>query len=1063
MSVSGAFGDETRQNLLNNPSFEAIDANGVPNEWMLEKRLHPGGKGEPTLKVGTPAHGGERAVQLSFGPDLEWAYVSQTFWKILAPGEEYLLSVWLRADKPGRASIVLFAQGKHPRKGEKVLSMQRREWLDLTSEWKRYSAGALIDNAGQYIRLWCVVQLHTRGVTLSIDDAQLVHENAEPATQISLHPTHSVGCVLTKTAPVIDGRLDDTCWQRAGIAENFSNTANISEPRPSQQTKVYLLHDEDSLYVGYRCFESDLDSLRQEKTDRDATGLWGDDCVELFLVPPDSSFPGIAIVGTKYYYLLANSLGTQGDNVGLFKVDQWDGKWQARTSREEDAWTVEMKIPFREVDSRPREGAPWRVNFTRSQKRLGENSSWSPLDLKFHDPPRFGNMYFVEEPGDAALVVAAAVALQAGRVTEKWKQSLERTSIETERVLSEVGAVGDASSGVRTRLSKARGKLVSLVRELDAIAPQEALDREEELAERVAGVLDEANALANAADASIRCTGGAAFVVRWAPTITNERILPTSLVSEDGPAEELTLRACPGEYEPASFTVAPMRDVRGLAVTCSGLTSDTGVIGSSAVDIKLVECWYQAFGEPWTGGVSFQRGKVLLPELLVNDDELVRVDLVRKRNLLRVTDPKTGEVRYEDVTGENAALTEDLVIRDAETLQPVNIPAGQVRQFWVTVHVPDDARPGAYEGVLAVRSKGSGDVMLPIRLIVRPFRLAKSVVDQSMIYNGRLSGSDTPVVGSEGDKPPKTETQYAAEMRNMAAHGVTAPIIYQPSDNMDLMRRALEIRKEAGVDTDRFFYCGWGVRPADMGDSTRQVLGGLKKLAGEFGYREFYNFGPDEPTIEQVREQIAPWRFVRELGWKVYLACNALTDTTGALRQDLWNEVKHVVDLFIVGGPPNAKLAEVMHRSGIRIYSYANPQCGIEEPETYRRNYGLLLWKAGYDGAMDYAYHHGFGEHMWNDFDSADLSHPYRDHVMAYPTSEGVVDTVQWEGYREGVDDLRYLSTLLEAIGEAKKDASRAVRARESEEWLKGTDSGGDLDELREGMAARIVELAGKK
>ena len=55
--------------------------------------------------------------------------------------------------------------------------------------------------------------------------------------------------------------------------------------------------------------------------------------------------------------------------------------------------------------------------------------------------------------------------------------------------------------------------------------------------------------------------------------------------------------------------------------------------------------------------------------------------------------------------------------------------------------------------------------------------------------------------------------------------------------------------------------------------------------------------------------------------------------------------------------------------AGLLIYNYANPQCGIEEPLTYRRNCGLLLWKAGYDGVMNYAYQAAFGGHMWNDFD----------------------------------------------------------------------------------------------
>jgi hypothetical protein len=85
----------------------------------------------------------------------------------------------------------------------------------------------------------------------------------------------------------------------------------------------------------------------------------------------------------------------------------------------------------------------------------------------------------------------------------------------------------------------------------------------------------------------------------------------------------------------------------------------------------------------------------------------------------------------------------------------------------------------------------------------------------------------------------------------------------------------------------------------------------------------------------------------------------------------------------------------------------------VENPEIYRKNFGFTLWNDGYDGAMDYAYQDTCGQSIWNDFDDIN----YRDHVFAYPTSNGVIDTIQWEGWREGVDDTRYLATLMKLEG----------------------------------------------
>ena len=51
----------------------------------------------------------------------------------------------------------------------------------------------------------------------------------------------------------------------------------------------------------------------------------------------------------------------------------------------------------------------------------------------------------------------------------------------------------------------------------------------------------------------------------------------------------------------------------------------------------------------------------------------------------------------------------------------------------------------------------------------------------------------------------------------------------------------------------------------------------------------------------------------------------------------------------------------------------------------------------------------------------------YRDHVFAYPTLNGVIDTIQWEGFREAVDDVRYLTTLCARIAKAKTNAASAA------------------------------------
>ncbi len=123
---------------------------------------------------------------------------------------------------------------------------------------------------------------------------------------------------------------------------------------------------------------------------------------------------------------------------------------------------------------------------------------------------------------------------------------------------------------------------------------------------------------------------------------------------------------------------------------------------------------------------------------------------------------------------------------------------------------------------------------------------------------------------------------------------------------------------------------------------------------------------------------------------------------------DAVNIAGDLLDIAVLDGSLDPAQAAQWHSYGKRVLSYDNPQVGVENPEIYRKNFGFALWNAGYDGAMNYAYQHGAGS-IWNDFDDSYL----RDHVFAYPVSNGVIDTIQWEGWREGVDDTRYLATLM--------------------------------------------------
>ena len=165
--------------------------------------------------------------------------------------------------------------------------------------------------------------------------------------------------------------------------------------------------------------------------------------------------------------------------------------------------------------------------------------------------------------------------------------------------------------------------------------------------------------------------------------------------------------------------------------------------------------------------------------------------------------------------------------------------------------------------------------------------------------------------------------------------------------------------------------------------------------------------------------------------------------------------------MAVQSGWPDRKEVEGWHKHGHKIFAYNNPQTGIENADIYRRNYGLIMWKYGYDGIADNAYQHTYGL-VWNDFDNP----TYRNHSMTYPTANGVVDTIGWEGFREGIDDVRYITTLEALIKKAKSSGERSAVLADAETFVEKLRKSqvierSDLDELRKEIIAHITNLSG--
>ena len=134
--------------------------------------------------------------------------------------------------------------------------------------------------------------------------------------------------------------------------------------------------------------------------------------------------------------------------------------------------------------------------------------------------------------------------------------------------------------------------------------------------------------------------------------------------------DALVAFATPGEFEPVTFALYPVRPLKNLKVRVSSLTSPSSEIPADCIDVRLATYWNVGY-PAYTTLNTYRR----VPELL------------------------------ERVTVHSS-------------------PAGECQWYWLTVHVPDDAKPGLYRGTVTVWDDGFGQaVEIPFALRVLGFRL----------------------------------------------------------------------------------------------------------------------------------------------------------------------------------------------------------------------------------------------------------------------------------------------------------------------------------------------------
>ena len=204
-------------------------------------------------------------------------------------------------------------------------------------------------------------------------------QSGEPPALQAYHTDH---------APVIDGRLDDTCWRNAvPVAAFTQRQPRMGEPA-TFPIAVRVAYDSDHIYIGFEIHCGDPSKLISTVLQRDGAVNNYDDHFGFRL----DTFHN----HRDLYYFYINPKGTRLDghasDEGVISDDNWDGVWEVKTRLLPDGWCGEVVLPLYNFRFRENEDGVWGFACLTYVSATQENVMWPFMEKNTRKPSLFGHI-----------------------------------------------------------------------------------------------------------------------------------------------------------------------------------------------------------------------------------------------------------------------------------------------------------------------------------------------------------------------------------------------------------------------------------------------------------------------------------------------------------------------------------------------------------------------------------------------------------------------------------------------------------------------------------------------
>ena len=453
--------------------------------------------------------------------------------------------------------------------------------------------------------------------------------------------------------------------------------------------------------------------------------------------------------------------------------------------------------------------------------------------------------------------------------------------------------------------------------------------------------------------------------------------------------DSISISACPGEYEPFTVGVRALNALPALRARITEFAGAKATIPTSNTDVRTVRVMPRMYYPG--GGVAIKK-YVDRPVLL-------------------------------------------------ERRRSVAVAGGTTQQIWVTVKIPDDAPAGEYRATLRIEGGQGGSVAVPVALRVLPIRLEDPDVTYAMYHVMNVNWP-----GSFHDR----KGELRRHLIDMREHGMNSDLIYTCPfvEKTGQGYRVDFSRKQAGTATpDTFEKTVQAMLDLGM---TRPIIWYMPSLTPP-RYPDFENPADFYREWSQVIRLVEAER--KRRNWPEFIySPNDESDASAQRAEECRGAVQCLKGvpvrsyMTVVGTEHRhrylpftdmpaysalifrAEFIAEAGRTGKTLASYNGAGRYGLDPKSDRFWYGLWNAKVGCKALTSWTYQWPGGPAARSPYDAfCGMTGNGAGYYYAFPTTDGLLPSIGWEGVREGIDDARYVHTLRQWISRARTSGDAAA------------------------------------